>query len=293
MVSQNKYLISVDIEGITGVANRLFSDTDGRLYEQARRQMESDVNAVVEGILSIDKNAYILVRDAHNSAVNLNIERLNPAVYLYQGWGDRINMLEGLAASFRGVFLVGYHAGATNNRALLAHTLSSSIHFLKVNSQIINETGVAALYAAHYKVPIALVSGDNHAINEAQQQLNGVGDIVYAQVKESHARDSAISLSLSAAQKLLRDSAALATRNLQQNLIKPWSVILPLTMEIALHNIGYQPSLYQRLRGTLDFDRNYIFDDHLYSIKFHSTDILEAFAKLNLLAQLIFVLKAK
>ena len=89
----NKYLISADIEGITGVINKNFANKDGKYYQLGCEYMTSDVNAVVQGILDVDADAWIVVRDAHEDAVNLNLEELHPKANLIQGWGSGQNML--------------------------------------------------------------------------------------------------------------------------------------------------------------------------------------------------------
>ena len=57
----NKYLISADIEGITGVVNKEFSKENGKFYPLGCRYMASDVNAVIQGILNADFDAEIVV----------------------------------------------------------------------------------------------------------------------------------------------------------------------------------------------------------------------------------------
>jgi D-aminopeptidase len=53
----NKYLISVDIEGITGVINKQFAKKDGKYYQLGCSYMLNDVNAVVQGIVNADPDA--------------------------------------------------------------------------------------------------------------------------------------------------------------------------------------------------------------------------------------------
>jgi D-amino peptidase len=223
------------------------------------------------------------------------MEQVHPAASLYQGWGDKVNMLEGVDASYAGVFLVGYHAGGDNNESVLAHTFCSNVRYIKINGQTITETGLSAWYAGkdNIEVPIALVSGDNNTIREAKTQLVNLGPIIYVAVKESFARDAAISVSLPMAQKLLKDGAAQATTNLKQKLIKPFKVTTPITVEISFYNIGYNVSIYQKLRKTLDFDGKYSFNNEQYTLAYKSNNSDEALATLNLVMQLIFGLRPR
>ena len=282
----NKYLISVDIEGITGVSSRDFANKDGKYHALACKYMASDVNAVVNGILSADPEAYILVRDAHDyDATNLNLADLHPQATLIQGWKPILNMLDGLDETFEGVFLVGYHAGGQNNQAVLGHTMSSIVHYVKVNGQLVNETGLAALYASHYGVPIAFVSGDDFAIKEAKSQLGKIEGVV---VKKSLSRRSTASLSLAKASKLLEEGAKKAVTRLQQNSFSIYKAQNPVTLEVAFYNSGFRPSVFQSLSEILSFDKKYKFDLKKFKVTFSSNDILEAGQRLNMLLCLIY-----
>jgi D-amino peptidase len=284
----NKYLISVDIEGITGVVDKNFSELNGNRYILAQKYMLHDTNAVINGILEADEHAFIVVRDAHGAATNLDLERLHPRAHLLQGWGDNMAMVGGLDESFAGVFLVGYHSGGQNNDAVLAHTYSSKIHHVRINNQIVNEAGIAGLYASQYKVPVAFLSGDDYAVDEAKQQFP---DIVGVVVKKSYARDSILSLSLSEAGRLLQDGAKQAVNHLLNKQIKPFAVSLPVTTEIKLYNVGYDISIFQKLYKLLQFDKSYTFDEANFVVKYTANTQAEMFQKFSLIVQLIYSLK--
>lgn len=282
---KHKYLISVDIEGITGVSGPSFARLDGIHYTIAMKYLLNDVNAVVQGIISADQNATIIVRDAHGLGINMNMEGLHPKARLIQGWGDEMNMLESIDESYKGVFLVGYHAGGNNNKAVLAHTMSSLIHSVKINGELYNETGIAAICAGYYNVPIAFISGDNYTIKEAKEQL---GDVVGIIVKESYARDCALSLSLAEARELLTKGAEQAVQNLLHNKMTALKIPSPIKTEIKLYNNGFGISVFQKLYKTLDFDKNYEFDADNFIIKYSSNSHLLMLKRLNLILQLVY-----
>lgn len=279
----------MDIEGITGVINKHFAKKDGKYYQLGCSYMLNDVNAVVQGIVNADKDAWIVVRDAHEDSINLNLEELHPKANLIQGWGPVQNMLEGLDQTFKGIFLVGYHASGTNNKAILGHTLSSLVHYMKINDVLVNETGIAAFYASHFNVPIAFISGDDCAVNEAREQL---GDIVGVVVKQSFSRDSGISLPLEQAQMLLEKSAADAVYQLNHHQFPVYQTSLPITLEVGFYNTGFRVSVFQYLVEILDFDSSYIFNQEKLSIKFISNNVLETSKKLNMLMFLIYGIRA-
>jgi D-amino peptidase len=281
----NKYLISVDVEGITGVINQNFAKKDGKYYQLGCEYMTNDVNAVVQGILNVDVDAWIVVRDSHEDAVNLDLEKLHPRANLIQGWGPVQNMLAGLDQTFAGAFLVGYHASGKNNKAVLGHTLSSRVHYVKINGKFVNETGIAALYAGSYNVPIAFISGDDCVVNEAREQL---GDVVGVVVKQSFARDCAISLPLAQAQLLLERGAADAVVKLQQNHFPIFKVNAPIVLEVGFYNVGFRISVFQSLFEILNFDPAYKFDHEKLAIIFSAANVLEVLQRLNMLMFLVY-----
>ena len=287
----NRYLISADIEGVTGVVNKSFAKENGKHYQLGCRYMTSDVNAVVTGITSADPDAWIVVRDAHavdGSPVNLDLEKLHPKANLIQG-GSVQNILEGLDHTFKGVFLVGYHASGMNNKAVLGHTLHSMIHYIKINNKFVNETGWAAFFAGHYNVPIVFISGDDHAVNEAREQIN---DIVGVVVKQSFSRDCAISLPLAQTKALLEKHAAEAIDKLKQNKFTVYKDSPPITFEIGFYNSGFRVSILQSLADILSFDKAYKFDYKKMSITFKADGVLEIFQRFNMLMYLVYGISA-
>lgn len=283
----NNYLISVDIEGITGVVNKTFSKENGEKYKLACKYMLSDVNAVIQGIVNIDSDAQIIVRDAHgNNATNLDLEQLHPSAKLIQGWNATQNMLTGLTSDFMGVFFVGYHAGGNNVNAVLGHTMHSIIHTIKVNNKLLNETGLFALYAGNLNIPVVFISGDNHAIIEAKEQLGE--EIVCVVVKESYGRACASSLSLKQAKSVLEINASIAVKKLQQKKFFPFKLNKPLCLEMKFYDSGVRISLIQNLFEILNFDKKYNFSILNKTLKFKVNTVTEMIQRLNVILQLIY-----
>lgn len=288
----NKYLISADIEGITGVANRGFSNDGGKYYQLGCRYMASDINAVVQGILNADSEAEILVRDAHGgSAVNIDLEQLHPKARLIQGWDAQQNMLTGLDRSFKGVFLVGYHAGGQNIKAVLGHTMCSLINYVKVNDKIVNETGLLALYAGYFDVPVAFISGDDCAVAEAQEQLGN--NIVGVAVKQSYGRGCTASLSLEQARVQLEKNAADAVVKLQQNHFLPFKASsTPIISEIKFYDTGVKVSVLQNLAEILVFDPAYGFNCQERTVVFSSDNVLAMLQRFSMLLFLVYGIRS-
>src|SRR4030042_2911261 len=120
-----KVLISVDMEGITGVVNWEDVDREGKDYDLFRKIMTEETNAAIEGALDAGATE-IIVRDAHSTARNILPDLLNPKARLIRDWsGEFKSMVEGIDKSFSAVIFIGYHAKAGTEDAVLEHTMSS------------------------------------------------------------------------------------------------------------------------------------------------------------------------
>jgi D-amino peptidase len=281
-----KYLISADIEGITGVIDKSFSKENGKHYRAACNYMVNDINAVTQGIVNADPEAIIIVRDAHGTtATNLDLERLHPRARLIQGWDAIQNMLTGLDKEFKGIFLVGYHAGGQNVDSVLSHTMHSIIHSVKINGKLVNEAGIFAVYAGYLGVPVIFISGDNHAIRETKKQL---GNIVGVIVKQSYSRNCAVSLSLEQSKILLERGAEKAVLKLRQNKFKILIIDIPISLTIKFYDSGVRISIFKHLSEILKFDPIYLFDYKTHDMTFKSAHVLEMLQRLNLVLLLIY-----
>ncbi|MBI4579586.1 MAG: M55 family metallopeptidase, partial [Planctomycetes bacterium] len=113
--------ISADMEGISGIAAWLQADETGRDYATARLWMTEEVNAAVEGAIRGGATG-VLVKDSHETGVNILLDKLHPAAELITGWGPLRSMVEGVDDTFDAVMLVGYHARGMTVGGTLAHT---------------------------------------------------------------------------------------------------------------------------------------------------------------------------
>ena len=75
--------------------------------------------------------------------------------------------MEGLDGSFDAAFLVSYHGSISAPTAVLSHTYNPSVvYHAELNGHVVGESGINALVARHYGVPIALVTGDDATAEE-------------------------------------------------------------------------------------------------------------------------------
>ncbi len=149
-----KVFISVDMEGISGLAN----------WKEPRdvmsKEMETDLLAAINGALEAGANE-ILVADSHSVGMNISPDVLPDKVTLIRGFPRKFYMMEGLTSDFDVVFFIGYHAPAGYIHGQMDHTYSSfSLFEVKVNGEVFGESELNALYAGHLGVPVGLITGD-------------------------------------------------------------------------------------------------------------------------------------
>lgn len=163
-----KLFISADIEGTAGVVN--WKETEpGDQYAYFAGQMTKEVAAACKGALA-GGVAEVLVRDAHDSARNLNPAAMPRPVRLLRGWtGGPAGMMDGLDATFQAAAMTGYHtcAGSTGNP--LAHTMNLGVEKAVLNGMPCSEFTLNAMYAAYVGVPVVFISGDRMICEKATQ----------------------------------------------------------------------------------------------------------------------------
>src|SRR5260370_14566256 len=113
-------------------------------------------------------------------------------------------MMQGLDGSFHAVVFVSYH-GSVGAPAGLSHTYNPrAVMEARLDGVVTGEAGINALVAAHYGVPVVLVTGDRSACDETTALIPGVRAAV---VKESVSRLAAHSLQPDRACDLIRETA--------------------------------------------------------------------------------------
>ena len=167
-----KVYVSVDLEGISGVNGDDQTSAGQPEYARARKLMAEDANAAIRGAFAGGATE-VVVNDSHGSQRNLLPEDLDPRVRLISHSFKRHGMMEGLDETFDAVLFVGYHAKADAPRGLFAHTGSGVVRDLQVNGVSVGEGGMNAAMAAWYGVAVALVTGDDAAVEEVKAVAPG------------------------------------------------------------------------------------------------------------------------
>lgn len=222
-----KVFLSVDMEGITGVAVPSHVSPDHAEYGRFRKLMTADANAAIAG--AFDGGATeALVVDSHGPMTNLLIEELDPRARLMSGSNKYLCQMEGVSADFDAVFFVGYHGREGGSDAVLNHTLlGRSVHEIRCNGRPVSEAILNAGLAGHFGVPCALVTGDDLVCAETAEVL---GPIETAVVKRAVDRVTAECLPPERAHGLIRTAAERAVRRARE--LRPYRVEPPVAFEV-------------------------------------------------------------
>jgi D-amino peptidase len=187
-----KVYLSIDAEGIAGISDWDQIRTTGDDFALGRRLMLGELNAAIDGVLQIDPLATIVVNDSHGTMRNFPPDELHGKARLIAGRNKPMYMMEGLDDTFDAILFIGYHGSVGASRAILSHTYNPrAVWEARINGRAVGESAINGLVAAHYRVPIALISGDDATAEEARAFIPGVETVV---VKSSVSRSAADSL---------------------------------------------------------------------------------------------------
>ena len=234
------YLIT-DMEGlasvvfnreiISGYEGERYRDQSSRDYwEHYRGILTREVNAVIGGSRRGGARSFV-VNEGHGGNLFGSILPwdLDTAAILIRGWPKPMVMSTGLDSTAGALMLIGGHANA-GSPGVISHTYA--FDRFTVNGRVLNETGINALVAAEYGVPVVLVSGDDVVVREAQEQLGP--QVVGVVTKWASGRSAAITLSPAVVRQMLADSAAGAVRRAMRGEFKPFTLARPYQVEFAL-----------------------------------------------------------
>lgn len=223
-----KLYLSTDFEGTSGIVAWEQIIEGNAEYEQGRKLLTAEVNAVIAGAMDAGADEFV-VNDAHNAMRNLHPQDLFGRASLITGKHKPLYMMEGLDETFDGICFVSYHGSIGAAQAVLSHTYNPrAIWEVRINGEIVGESGLNALVAAHYQVPIIFISGDSTTVQEARWIAPQAEKVV---VKESLGRFAATHLHPTVACELLRAGTAQAVNGIGK--MQPPPFKLPVTIEIT------------------------------------------------------------
>ncbi len=201
-----KVYLSVDLEGIAGVAAVEPTRRGDTSYPATVDLMVGETNAAIEG--AFDGGAdEVIVNDSHGEMFNLPAAAIDPRAQLLIGtkpW----SMVEGAQNAGHGGFgvalFVGYHARAGHPRGTLGHTYSSDLTLVTLAGRPVGEYGLNALALGAWGIPVGLVAGDDALGDEVAEWLPWAEVVV---VKHAIGQRSAQSVHPEVARELVSAAA--------------------------------------------------------------------------------------
>jgi D-amino peptidase len=239
-------LISVDMEGVAGIATRRQTLPDGSDYPIARALMTAEANAAIAGAFDGGATS-VVVNDSHGPMDNLLGEQLDPRAEYVVGAPKLLDMVQEVTPQTGVVLFVGYHAGAADPTGVLAHTYSgATLADVRLNGRPISEAELNGLMVAAEGVPVGLVTGDDVICAVAEKVFPGV---VTVAVKSALGRTAARTKHPAAAREAITAGAKRAVAAAASGAIRPVPVPDELTIEADLRPNG-AAELAARVPGT-------------------------------------------
>jgi D-amino peptidase len=227
-----KVYLSVDLEGISGIVGSHQCPHEGGPPE-VKRLVVGDINAAIAGARAGGATEFWV--NENHSGRDLLLQEIDAEAEVLIGKPKPLMTLEGIDESFDCVFMIGIHPMAGTTRGVLDHTWTTKcVTALRVNGIAMGELGLNALLAAHFQVPIALVTGDDTVAEEARELL---GEVECAVVKIGLDRYAARCPHPSVSRRRIRDAATRAVKDLAR--FEPLKLDHPLRMEIDYENSAY------------------------------------------------------
>jgi D-amino peptidase len=225
-----KIWMSFDMEGVAGIVDwDQCRPSGGARYEIGCQLMLDEVNAAIEGAMAGGATEIVL-NDSHGTMANLDPRRIAGGASYIAGRHKPLYMMQGLDDSFDAVFFVGYHGSISGRPSTLSHTYNPEVFSAaRINGELVGESGINALVAEHYGVPIALVSGDSVTWEETRPYA---ADAVAVITKESITRFSASNLHPTESCRLIRDGAEQAVRRVAGDGMRTPELDRPATLDL-------------------------------------------------------------
>jgi D-amino peptidase len=208
--------ILLDGEGANNITN-----SPKQLSQDVRTIKTGEVNAAIEGLFEAGASE-ITVEDT--SPWNMILEKLNPKVRLIRTLNGVPLGLPTQLKGFDALVQLQMHASSHTFGGVAAHTMNPERFFdIKINGQHMSEAILNSAIAGHFGIPVLMVSGDDKAVEETRRVVDP--RMPGAVVKTSLGMHSVNSLSMSAANALIKDTAKAALGQL--GTLKPFKLSKP------------------------------------------------------------------
>lgn len=241
-----KWMIRVDMEGLTGVVDMEQVVPGASEYEYGKRMLMHDLQAVLDGLL-LQREDEVWLYDIHFHGRNVDLDGLDPRVKAICG---KPNYSSGNGAfvngGFNGMILLGLHAKSETRGALLNHNYEHDIRSIHVNGLCVGEIGLEALMAGEAGVPVVLVTADSEGCRETEELLSGT---LTVSVKESLGEASALCYPPAVTGPRLTKAAIACAQTAPS--LKPFVIPGPIEIDMRFKSGPLLDKLRARLSGSL------------------------------------------
>ena len=242
-----KVWISFDMEGVAGIVDWDQCRPDsGASYALGCELLQAEVNSAIDGAIAGGATEIVL-NDSHSRMANLDPRKIAGNAQYISGRHKPHYMMEGLDETFDAIFFVGYHGSISGRPSTLSHTYNPEVFSgAKVNGRQVGESGINALVAQHFRVPIAFLSSD--AVTE-EETRPFAPDAVSVITKESITRFSAKNLHPDVSCGLIREGAERAMRLVGERTMGLPGIPAPVTLDLEFQT-GDMAEVATWARGT-------------------------------------------
>ena len=194
-----RVLIIADMEGVIGIESREQCNSRMPEYQPGRQMLADEVNLVAAAARDAGASSTAVI-DWHAGGGNLSPDLLDEGVEI---------VAEDFSPGYDVVLLTGFHAMAGTGDAFISHTMSQPVT-LEMNGVQSGELAILSRWSGEAGVPVALVSGDDATLAEAETFLPGTPGVA---VKTAISWGQADCLPVEQASTLLRNSVVKALSN--------------------------------------------------------------------------------
>ncbi|MCD6510384.1 MAG: M55 family metallopeptidase [Thermoprotei archaeon] len=255
--------ISVDMEGISGIASIHQLGPGKREYERGRKLMTLEVKAAIEGAKDFGVDM-IVVNDAHGSMTNLLLEELPDYVNVIYGFPKPLSMVSLMDEGFDAAFFIGYHSRKGIPYSIWDHTLSGvMIQRIRINDEEVSEFWLNAAVAGRFGIPVALVTGDDKLVAHAKELIP---QIEVVETKKGLSRSAALMRHPLAVYETIKSAVRRALEKVKRNEIPvfapkgPYEVSVEFTDSLIADFVELIPGVKRRDGLVVEYNTEDVLD---------------------------------
>jgi D-amino peptidase len=241
------------MEGVSGVVDYAQVRPDSREYETGRNLLMSDLLALLTGLREGGAE-HVVIYDEHSRGRNVDLRALPEFATVVCGKPPYTREWPGgLEEGHSGLILLGFHAMAGVEGALMPHTYEREIRALVLNETPVGEISMEAAIAGDHGVPMVLVTGDFAGVAEAAAlRPESLGVVV----KDSLDSRGALCYPAAVTASLIRQAAAQVVQNPPQ--VEPYRVESPVELRVVLEDGDYLDRVQSHFPGEFADDRTLV-----------------------------------